>query len=49
MRGDAGRISTLFSEENPSRGPLINICEQVAMQVAKQLLIAPKMPTLEIL
>ena len=49
MRGDAGRIATLFSEENPSRAPLINICEQVAMQVAKQLLIAPKMPTLEIL
>ncbi len=49
VRGDAGRISTLFSEDNPSRAPLINICEQVAMQVAKQLLIAPKMPTLEIL
>ena len=49
MRGDAGRIATLFSEENPSRAPLINICEQVAMQVAKQLLVAPQMPTLEIL
>ncbi|WP_397568149.1 Mrp/NBP35 family ATP-binding protein [Schlesneria sp. T3-172] len=49
IRGDAGRISTLFSEENPSREPLVQICEQVAIQVAKQLLVAPKMPTLEIL
>ena len=49
IRGDAGRIATLFSEDNPSRQPLVHICEQVAIQIAKQLLIAPKMPTLEIL
>ena len=49
IRGDAGRIGSLFSEDNPSRQPLIHICEQVAMQIAKQLLVAPKMPTLEIL
>ena len=49
IRGDAGRIGSLFSEDNPSRQPLIHICEQVAIQIAKQLLVAPKMPTLEIL
>lgn len=49
IRGDAGKIGSLFSEDNPSRQPLIHICEQVAMQIAKQLLVAPKMPTLEIL
>ena len=49
VRGDAGKIASLFSEDNPSRKPLLEICEQVAMQVAKQLLVAPKMPTLEIL
>lgn len=49
IRGDAGRIASLFSEDNPSKQPLLNICEQVAIQVAKQLLVAPKMPTLEIL
>ena len=49
VRGDAGQISSLFSEENPSRQPLIHICEQVAIQIAKQLLVAPRMPTLEIL
>lgn len=49
IRGDAGRIAALFSEENPSRQPLIEICEQVAIQIAKQLLVTPKMPTLELL
>lgn len=49
IRGDDGKIATLFSEDNPSRGPLLHVCEQVAMQVAKQLLVAPQMPTLEIL
>lgn len=49
VRGDAGKIASLFSEENPSKQALLGICEQVAMQVAKQLLVAPKMPTLEIL
>lgn len=49
IRGDAGRIASLFAEDNPSRKPLLHICEQVAIQIAKQLLVAPKMPTLEIL
>lgn len=49
IRGDAGKIGSLFSEENPSRQPLLHICEQVAMQIARQLLVTPKMPTLEIL
>ncbi len=49
VRGDAGRIASLFTEDNPSRQPLVHICEQVAIQIAKQLLVAPKMPTLEIL
>ena len=49
IRGDAGQIASLFTEENPSRQPLMHMCEQVAIQIAKQLLVAPKMPTLEIL
>lgn len=49
IRGDDGRIASLFSEDNPSRGALLNICEQAAIQLAKQLLEAPRMPTLEIL
>lgn len=49
IRGDDGRIASLFAEDNPSRGPLLGICEKTAMQIARQLLETPKMPTLEIL
>jgi ATP-binding protein involved in chromosome partitioning len=49
IRGDDGRIASLFAEDNPSRGPLLHICEQAAIQLAKQLLETPRMPTLEIL
>ena len=49
IRGDEGRIASLFTEDNPSRAALVHICEQVAIQIARQLLVAPKMPTLEIL
>lgn len=49
VRGDDGHIANLFSEDNPSRQPLLNICEQAAIQIARQLLQAPKMPSLEII
>lgn len=49
IRGDDGQIASLFSDENPSREALLGICRQTAMQVARQLLETPKMPTLEIL
>ena len=49
IRGDEGRIGSLFTEDNPSRAALVHICEQVAIQIARQLLVAPRMPTLEIL
>ncbi len=49
IRGDDGQIASLFSEDNPSRGPLVGICERTAIQIARQLLETPKMPTLEIL
>lgn len=49
IRGDDGQIASLFADENPSRQALISICQNAAMQIAKQLLEAPKKPTLEIL
>jgi ATP-binding protein involved in chromosome partitioning len=49
IRGDDGRISSLFNDDNPSKEPLLHICQQAAIQVAKQLLHAPQMPQLEIL
>ena len=49
IRGDEGRMSALFTEDNPVREPLLRMCEATAIQIAKQLLETPKLPTLEIL
>ncbi|MBA4030401.1 MAG: ATP-binding protein [Planctomyces sp.] len=49
VAGDAGEIARLVREENPSREALLSICENVAEEIARSLLSAPTMPTLEIL
>jgi ATP-binding protein involved in chromosome partitioning len=49
VNGDAGRIRDSFAEGSPSRGYLINVCEQTAIQIARTLLETPPPPTLEIL
>ncbi|MCL4113933.1 UNVERIFIED_CONTAM: hypothetical protein GTU68_036228 [Idotea baltica] len=49
MKTDEGSIGDLFAEDNPARPHLVNMCQQTAMQIAKQLLETPKMPTLELL
>lgn len=49
VNGDAGRIEDNFSDKSAARGPLLSICEQVAMQVVRELQSGPTMPTLEIL
>ncbi|MEZ6055370.1 MAG: Mrp/NBP35 family ATP-binding protein [Planctomycetaceae bacterium] len=49
IQGDAGKMSRLFDAESPSREALTNVCQQVALQVVRELLNAPAMPTLEIL
>jgi ATP-binding protein involved in chromosome partitioning len=49
IRGDEGRLASLFSDDNPSKPHLLNVCEQAAIQIAKSLLETPTMPTLEIL
>jgi ATP-binding protein involved in chromosome partitioning len=49
IKGDAGRMMDLFAEDSPSREPLMRITEQVAIQIARQLLETPSLPTLEIL
>ena len=49
IKGDDGQIAALFDEGNPARPYLLAICESVAMQIAKQLLETPSLPTLEIL
>ncbi len=49
IRGDEGQIASLFADDSPARPHLLNVCEQVALQIAKSLLESPRMPTLEIL
>lgn len=49
VSGDAGRIRDTIGEASPSRPYLLNMCEQVAIQIAKSLLVTPTMPSLEIL
>lgn len=47
--GDAGRMMALLQEDNPARESLRTVCQNVAMQVAKNLTTTPAAPTLEIL
>ena len=47
--GDQGRMMDLLKEDNPARESLRNVCQNVAMQVAKNLTETPAAPTLEIL
>jgi len=49
IKGDDGQIPALFSEEHAAQEALLNVCQQTAMQVARELLEKPQAPTLEIL
>lgn len=49
IKGDDGCIGDLFSQDSPARPYLMNVCEQVAIQIARQLLETPSLPSLEIL
>ena len=49
VKGDEGKMSALFSENNPARGALENVTSRAALELVKQLLSAPAMPTLEII
>ena len=49
MKGDEGVMGELFGEDSPSRDELMQVCEQVAVQVVRQLIDSPDLPSLEIL
>jgi ATP-binding protein involved in chromosome partitioning len=49
IKGDEGKTAALFQEESPSRPHLLAMCQRTALEVARQLLETPSMPTLEIL
>ncbi|MFT5324550.1 MAG: ATP-binding protein involved in chromosome partitioning, partial [Planctomycetaceae bacterium] len=47
--GDAGRMSEIFADDCPVRDELQSVCQNIAMEIAKQMIDAPAMPTLEVL
>lgn len=49
VQGDAGEIASLVKEGSPVRQQLLDICSNVAIEVAKTVLSGPALPTLEIL
>ncbi len=49
VKGDEGRIADLFAEDCPARQPLLHVCQQVALQVANQVLGTGELPQLEVL
>ncbi|MGC1273205.1 MAG: Mrp/NBP35 family ATP-binding protein [Planctomycetaceae bacterium] len=49
VKGDEGRIGDLFAADNPARDPLLTVCRNVAVEVAKEALKGGAGPTLQIL
>jgi ATP-binding protein involved in chromosome partitioning len=49
VSGDAGRMADLYSDQSAVRSHLLGVCEQTAMQIARQVVDSPQAPTLEIL
>ncbi|HEX6986962.1 MAG TPA: P-loop NTPase, partial [Planctomycetaceae bacterium] len=49
VKGDEGRIGDLFAADSPAREPLLNVCRNVAVEVAKEVLKGGGGPTLQIL
>lgn len=49
INSDEGQVVDNFADGNPSKPHLEHICQQTALEVVKQLLSGPSLPTLEIL
>jgi ATP-binding protein involved in chromosome partitioning len=49
IQADAGQIGSLFAADSPVRPQLLHICEQAALEIARQFVEAPALPSLEIL
>ena len=47
--GDAGRMADVLGDDCPVREDLRKVCQNIAMQIAKETLEAPELPTLEVL
>lgn len=49
MRGDDGLIGSLFEDDNPAKPHLLGMVQNVALQIAKRVIVDAPMPSLEIL
>ncbi len=49
IQGDESRLGELFKQESAARTNLLELCSNVAMEIARQYLAKPQAPTLEIL
>ena len=49
IKGDEGKTAALFDEGSPACPHLLAMCQQTSLEIARQLLETPSMPTLEIL
>ena len=49
VKGDAGQIAELFSDDSPARDAFLHMCERTAMEIAKSVVTSSAMPSLEIL
>jgi ATP-binding protein involved in chromosome partitioning len=49
VKGDEGRIADLFADDSPARDPLLNVCRNVAIEVAREVVKPGAGPTLQIL
>lgn len=49
VKGDEGKISELYAEDSPAREPLLNVCRNIATEIAKEVMKGGGGPTLQIL
>ena len=42
-------MADIFNEDCPVRDELLTVCQNVAMQIAKEVMESPELPTLEVL
>lgn len=49
IKGDEGKIASIYDDDSPAAAPLKHVCERTAMEIARSLLDVSSMPSLEIL
>jgi len=49
VKGDEGQIAELLDEGSPARPHLQHVCEQMSVEIVRQLVASPELPSLEVL